>query len=164
MLDALTEVKHHCDITLSVYAHVAIPLVTFFCWQFPLVFLFSCCTLYVDLLGILSPNLYAIGFDLCCVLLRAGQSWTLHAGSANLSRALFTEMLKSGTISRPHAEVLDTVERYYTHRMMACSSVWMAEEIYRAAQSMLGASTTKYFLAQHGLQVHIFPTCHWPRL
>ena len=92
------------------------------------------------------------------------QSWTLHAGSANLSRALFTEMLKNGTISHPHAEVLDTVERYYTHRMMACSSVQMAEEIYRAAQSMPGASTTKYFLAQHGLQVHVFPTCRWPRL
>ncbi|KAL0032671.1 hypothetical protein WJX79_002169 [Trebouxia sp. C0005] len=75
-------------------------------------------------------------------------------GSANLSRALFTEMLKNGTISHPHAEVLDTVERYYTHRMMACSSVQMAEEIYRAAQSMPGASTTKYFLAQHGLQIN----------
>jgi len=90
------------------------------------------------------------------------QSWTLHAGSANLSQASFTEMLKSGTISRPHAEVLDTVERYYTHRMMACSSLRMAEEVYRAAQSMPGASTTKYFLAQHGLQVYIFPTYRWP--
>lgn len=73
-------------------------------------------------------------------------------------------MLKSGTISCPHAEVLDTVERYYTHRMMGCSSVQMAEGIYRAAQSMPGASTTKCFLAQHGLQVYIILTCHWPRL
>ncbi len=92
------------------------------------------------------------------------QSWTLHAGSAYLSRASFTEMLKSGTISRPHAEVLDTVERYYIHRMMACSSLRMSEEVYRAAESMPGASTTKYFLAQHGLQVYIFPTYRWPNL
>ncbi|KAL0024235.1 hypothetical protein WJX77_010762 [Trebouxia sp. C0004] len=76
-------------------------------------------------------------------------------GAANLSRASFTEMLRSGTISRPDAEVLDTVERYYTHRMMACSSLRMAEQIYRAAQSMPGASTTKYFLAQHGLQINV---------
>ena len=92
------------------------------------------------------------------------QSWTLRAGAANLSRATFTEMLRSGTISRPDAQVLHTVESYYTHRMMACSSLRMAEGIYRAAQSIPGALTTKYFLAQHGLQVHMLPTCCWPNL
>ena len=69
-----------------------------------------------------------------------------------MSRAAFTNLLKTGTITCPHADVLDTVERFYSHRMMACSSLEMAEEVYRAADSMPGASTTKYFVAQHGLK------------
>lgn len=90
--------------------------------------------------------------------------WTLYAGSAILSRADFRKLLQTGTISHPHEEVLDVIERYYTHRMLACSSLWMAEDIYNSAKGMPGASTTQYFKQQHGLQVHKFPTHDWPSL
>ena len=74
------------------------------------------------------------------------QYWTLpiiaiiavRAGSANLSQASFTEILKSGTISRPHIEVLDTVERFYTHRMMACSSLQMQRKYTEQHSPCLG--------------------------
>lgn len=94
-------------------------------------------------------------FALTHYLLQVATSLELFAGSATsiMSRAAFTNLLKTGTITRPHADVLDTVERFYSHRMMACSSLEMAEEVYRAAESIPGASTTKCFVAQHGLKV-----------
>lgn len=72
-----------------------------------------------------------------------------------MNRAAFTNLLKTGTITCPHAKVLDTVERFYSRRMMAFSGLEMAEEVYHAAASMPGASITKHFLAQHGLKVQL---------
>ena len=80
-------------------------------------------------------------------------------------RERFCNLLQSGGVySKPNVRVLDRIEREYTHRMMACSSMVLAKELYRQVKEMPGETTGGHFLAQYGVRVGgpLFPNGEGP--
>ena len=66
----------------------------------------------------------------------------------------FQQLLKESRYTRPKQEILDVIVRRLAPRMMACSTLQQAEDLYHDATFLPGASTEHHMLTQHGLQVN----------
>lgn len=113
------------------------------------------------LLLVCMEDAIALGVSRTAIAGQVGVRGGLHTRLASYSvmtRAAFTDLLTTGAIICPHTAILDTVECFFTARMVACSSLQMTEGVYRAAQAIPGVPTAKDFMVQHGLAV---PNLHW---
>lgn len=75
--------------------------------------------------------------------------------------ANFRQLLQGSRFNRPNEAIVSTIVRRLPARMIACSSVDQAEDLYEDASLLPGASTKKHLMTQHNLTVNgpLYPRC-----
>ena len=75
--------------------------------------------------------------------------------------ANFRQLLVRSRFNRPNEAIVNTVVRRLAARMIACSSVTQAADLYEDASCLPGASTAKHLMTQHRLTVNgpLYPWC-----
>ena len=75
--------------------------------------------------------------------------------------ANFRHLLQGTRFNHPKETVIGTIVRRLPARMIACSSVDRAEDLYQEALLLPGASTKNHLTTQHNLAVNgpLYPRC-----
>ncbi len=68
--------------------------------------------------------------------------------------ANFRRLLVRSRYNQPKEDVIKAVVRLLAARMIACSNIDQAEDLYHDASLLPGASTVKHLLTQHNLRVN----------
>ena len=75
--------------------------------------------------------------------------------------ANFRQLLVRSRFDHPNEAIVDIIFRRLASRMIACSSVEQATDLYGDASLLPGASTAQHLMAQHKLTVNgpLYPWC-----
>ncbi len=75
--------------------------------------------------------------------------------------ANFRQLLQGSRFNRPNEAIVDMIVRRLAARMIACSSVNQAADLYEDASLLPGASTVTHLMTQHDLRVNgpLYPRC-----